>query len=713
MRACINIVRLSPMTQSPKSPRIAITVGPVTKQAQSKLVEQKSLAVADVPAVSQQCSQLMSEVTGIYSSDVAAGEVGPKGSARAGSGSPDCPVGLLYGRVQSGKTNAMILSAAMAIDNGFRVIVVLTSDVVDLVDQTRQRFEKTLAGPLVFSSAVDQKQRWQTDRRHAETHAPSIGVVIVCAKNRKHIGDLIDFLHDIGATNLPALIMDDEADQATPDTKLRKRANAGAGNVAIPPSRIHGLAFGNDPQVTSLRSELRHNFFLQVTATPQALLLQPGDASLKPDLKFLLQPGRGYLGGDYYFDRNKIPNADVPLVYVDPSETTRLARGDVPDGLKKAVLYYLLASARMADSGVAEETSMLLHTSSAVSAHSSLLATLNTFLAEADQRIHDLHWQAGYDELRRSCQHLTSLARLRAIALARLPSRRISSVNYRTGRINYGPAANFIIGGNILGRGLTIRNLIVTYYLRTANVAQMDTMHQHARMYGYRGRDRVYLRVFLTRHLAQRFNVIHESEEAVRKLIADGQTDPIPVMLGRQLRATRPSVLDPAALGVFYGGQQVYPILPYHNAPALAKTTDTIQAKLIAVLGLPLQQNTYVAITYELVKELIRLVPISPNEPGSWQTEAMIATLDSYAGERGAGEPLLYVRLGLERKGPELETGALSGAQQAEARRRGVPVLFLFLESGDRARQWSGQPFWYPTLSFPQNMRPRVYSNPT
>lgn len=289
------------MTQSPKSPRIAITVGPVTKQAQTKLVEQKSLAVADVPAVSQQCSQLMSEVTGIYSSDVAAGEVGPKGSARAGNGSPDCPVGLLYGRVQSGKTNAMILSAAMAIDNGFRVIVVLTSDVVDLVDQTRQRFEKTLAGPLVFSSAVDQKQRWQTDRRHAETHAPSIGVVIVCAKNRKHIGDLIDFLHDIGATNLPALIMDDEADQATPDTKLRKRANAGAGNVAIPPSRIHGLAFGNDPQVTSLRSELRHNFFLQVTATPQALLLQPGDASLKPDLKFLLQPGRGYLGGDYYF----------------------------------------------------------------------------------------------------------------------------------------------------------------------------------------------------------------------------------------------------------------------------------------------------------------------------------------------------------------------------------------------------------------------------
>jgi hypothetical protein len=366
----------------------------------------------------------------------------------------------------------------------------------------------------------------------------------------------------------------------------------------------------------------------------------------------------------------------------------------------------------MAGGGAAAVTSMLLHTSSAVSAHSKLLATLNSFLAEAHEPAHQAHWQTAYDELRRSDPHSKPLARLRTAALAQLPSRRISSVNYRTGRINYGPASNFIIGGNILGRGLTIRNLIVTYYLRTANVAQMDTMHQHARMYGYRGRDLLYLRVFLTRHLAQRFNVIHESEEAVRALIAAGQTDPIPVMLGSQLRATRPSVLDPAALGVIYGGQQIYPILPYHDAPGLAKATAAIQTEISAVLGWPPRQNTYVPITYGLLKKLIGLVPIGPMEPGSWQAEAMMATLDSHARERGAGVPLLYVRLGLERMGPELETGALSGPQQAEARRRGVPVLFLFLESGDRTRAWSGQPFWYPTLSFPQSMRARIYSEP-
>ncbi len=53
---------------------------------------------------------------------------------------PRPPTGLLYGRVQSGKTVAMITFCAAAIDNGFRVIVVLTSDFVKLVEQTADRF---------------------------------------------------------------------------------------------------------------------------------------------------------------------------------------------------------------------------------------------------------------------------------------------------------------------------------------------------------------------------------------------------------------------------------------------------------------------------------------------------------------------------------------------------------------------------------------------
>jgi hypothetical protein len=59
-------------------------------------------------------------------------------------------------------------------------------------------------------------------------------------------------------------------------------------------------------------------------------------------------------------------------------------------------------------------------------------------------------------------------------------------VNSANSPVDFGRQLNFIVGGNILGRGLTIDNLLVTYYLRRAKVSQMDTVLQHARMFGYR-----------------------------------------------------------------------------------------------------------------------------------------------------------------------------------------------------------------------------------
>ena len=45
------------------------------------------------------------------------------------------------------------------------------------------------------------------------------------------------------------------------------------------------------------------------------------------------------------------------------------------------------------------------------------------------------------------------------------------------------------IGGNKLGRGVTIKNLLVSYYGRNPKRAKADTVLQHARMYGYRKKD--------------------------------------------------------------------------------------------------------------------------------------------------------------------------------------------------------------------------------
>lgn len=699
------------MSRQRKFPPIPIRLDGATTTATVAKLKRTMKKAAAVRPLRQQCRNLMSRIVSIYAAEVAAEEVGNTGGGRAVGAESQCPVGLLYGRVQSGKTNAMVLSAAIAIDNGFRTIVVFTSDVIDLVEQTRRRFESSLDGPLVYSS--DQHVRWTVDEPHVRQHMPQHGLVVVCAKNPKRVKALLKFLDAVGAYDVPALIMDDEADQATPDTKLRKRSKAGETTATIRPSRIHSLAFGNDPQVVSVRSKLRHNFFLQVTATPQALFLQPDAGQMRPELKFLLEPGTGYLGGDFYFDRKKVADGEVPLAYVDPSEPVQLEGVETPEGLKKAVSYFLLANATMRKKGVGDGTgrmSMLLHTSVKVTEHSNLQRKLDQYLSSlhSDPASNDMIWQKAYAELARSVRRLPQLDELKTAVLQSLHLRRIAAVNYRTGRINYGPAANFIIGGNILGRGLTIENLLVTYYLRTAGVTQMDTMHQHARMYGYREAEREYLRVFLTKNVAQRFNHIHESEKTMRELIRAEETDPIPVPLGDGLRATRSAVVDPNAVGMIFKGSQVYPILPVHDLPELAAITAGLDEQIAEAFGGQIVERQYLEITVTELIRLIEQVPVHESEPGSWNFAALRATLISLESVERSSRALLYVRK-MNRQGPELESGALFGGEQRDARGKNCPVLFMIKETGSIRKGWSDVPFWYPTISFPRKMTSRIF----
>jgi hypothetical protein len=168
---------------------------------------------------------LLSRVVAAYAAEIADGEVGALGSGLAGPTVPPKPcTGLLYGRIQSGKTVAMIALVAAAIDNGFRAIVVLTSDNLKLVSQTTQRFA-ALDGPIAVDALT---KGWESDHRHIGKKLGQAGVVFVCSKNKTRLDNLLAFLEQIGAPNYPALVLDDEADQATLDTNLAKNSRSRA-----------------------------------------------------------------------------------------------------------------------------------------------------------------------------------------------------------------------------------------------------------------------------------------------------------------------------------------------------------------------------------------------------------------------------------------------------------------------------------------------------
>ena len=243
------------------------------------------MSAASLDKLKANALALLAKLVAVYAADIAGGEVGADGSARASASTPTKPcTGLLYGRIQSGKTVAMIALVAAAIDNGFRAVVVLTSDNTKLVAQTADRFQAALEQTPVLDATVPEV--WSSDQKHISKCLSQSGVVFVCSKNQGRLDDLIRFLEQINAPNWPALILDDEGDQATLDTNLARNSRAKSkGKKPVDPTAIHELV------VQQLRRSLRHHVFLQVTATPYALLLQSVGTQLRPSFTHILRGG--------------------------------------------------------------------------------------------------------------------------------------------------------------------------------------------------------------------------------------------------------------------------------------------------------------------------------------------------------------------------------------------------------------------------------------
>lgn len=693
----------------------------------------RSLERLALDGIMDQAQALLADVVGAYSAKVAGGEVGAGGSARASAALPvggECPTGLLYGLIQSGKTAAMIVTTAMALDNGFRVVIVLTSNNLKLIEQTYERFE-ALEGPLVYSSSVSGggEYEWDADRGNIERHIHSHGVVFICAKESRHQRALLGFLREIGAANYPAIIFDDEADQATPDTTLAARS-AQRPTAPSQASTTYRLTVENDAPAEageSFRETLRHNVFVQVTATPYGLLLQQFDSPLRPEFTKLIEPGAGYVGGEVFFEHVE-QLAEPPLVYVDDMEARNLHLGsrDVPDGLARSISFFLLAAASNAATRRYPERGYkhLSHTSPRTAAHDQVATLIRNYTDELGVALAanpsnvrtrpEFIW--AHKELRRTSPDAPSLDELLADIQRRLPRRRIITINAQGNEAPFGPYFNFMVGGNILGRGLTIDDLLVTYYLRTAQTTQMDTMLQHARMYGYRTSLMPFTRVFLPYRLALRFHAIHQSEAALRELLdSNVNGSPVPIAVINNLRPTRPGILDAGALGTYRPGQQVYPIEPIHEPALLGDSTSRIDDALRSAAGGKIVRNNWLEIPVDLLLELIQLVPVRDDDPSDWDTFTIVQVIRQISpryGQRGK----LFVR-DFERSNRILVSGGISGGSGGEheaARGANVPVLFLLRESGQRAagerNPWSGVPFWYPTVVFPPTMANQVFN---
>src|SRR5260370_13174663 len=131
------------------------------------------------------------------------------------SGGKEETNGLSYGLVQSGKTGVLTVTGAMGADEGYRTIIILTSDNDALYEQTLGRAREAFPGIDIISKKEFKDANAFLQRVKSGT------CTIVTTKNSGLLRTLIENFKQGKARALTCLIIDDKADQASLNTKAR------------------------------------------------------------------------------------------------------------------------------------------------------------------------------------------------------------------------------------------------------------------------------------------------------------------------------------------------------------------------------------------------------------------------------------------------------------------------------------------------------------
>lgn len=488
-------------------------------------------------------------------------------------GVQETDTGLVIGYVQSGKTLSFTAVMALARDNGFQLIVVIAGSSAQLSDQSHKRIRDDLrahadsrrvwaiypnpkpADAVGIEGLLDQ---WR------DPHVPSEQrqtVVVTVMKQHTHLRNLSKLLRALDLSGISALIIDDEADQASLNTQAQQAARLRQVRESTTYRRL-----------MEMRRLLPSHTYLQYTATPQAPLLISIIDSLSARWVEVLEPGDGYTGGVTFFGpppdrrpnrpRSARPAQHVSIVRIIPSAEIPSANNPLiaaPESLQFALRLFMVGvAAAFARNEATDNRSMLVHPSVRTADHQTYFNWINDLFhnwqAIFRRGLDDPATQAlvttfrpAYDDLAASVGHaMPSFEEIASRLRTAFNSTDLKEVNRRQNGppviIEWRQRFGWIlVGGQAMDRGFTVEGLTITYMPRGLGGGQADTMQQRARFFGYKAGYLGYCRVFLERDARQGFEDYVEHEEFMRR-------DMITVRDNRQPLQTWPRrfVLDPA-----------------------------------------------------------------------------------------------------------------------------------------------------------------------
>jgi hypothetical protein len=455
--------------------------------------------------------------------------------------------GLVLGHVQSGKTANFTALIAKAADAGYRLVIVLSGIDNGLRRQTQIRLNRELTGyPSNPPGAVrmppigrhwhqfttdDLDGDFQPGRANHAALQGSQPVLLVVKKNGPVLRRLRAWLQAAPAdvrAELPALFIDDEADQASVDTRgsYQNQEEFEADNPDYePPAVINGL-------IRELLSMFSRRAYVAYTATPFANILIPHDtydgtsgADLYPKDFFIdLPKPRGYFGTEEFFGRfdplqdDIVEGIDV-LRIISPEEVARFVHeNEATSSVREALHAFVLGgAARSARGDSKAPCTMLVHTSQRIADQNiSKRIVDEVFRVIKDEwrydrksgirtRLKEL-WEKDFIPTTNSIVNAqkNKFSEIEPFIGPFMELVVVREINSEKGEVldyEREPELKAIaIGGNRLSRGLTLEGLLVSYFARRST--QYDTLLQMARWYGYREGYEDLTRIYTTRQLA-------------------------------------------------------------------------------------------------------------------------------------------------------------------------------------------------------------------
>ena len=510
--------------------------------------------------------------------------------------------GLVLGDVQSGKTANYTAFCNKAADAGYRIIIIMAGMMENLRQQTQSRLDMEFSGrksdyfldpnagneiknqPVgvgkygqqkriaSFTSVIKDFDINVLKSNDLNLQSVSDPVVLVVKKNKKILSNLIKWLSkskdlSTGKIMLPLLLIDDEADNASVNTKKEEDSPA-AINACI--------------------RELLYNFsqasYLGITATPFAnIFINPetedemlGDDLFPRDFIYSLSAPTNYIGANEIFGAE--PSFFHALQVIDKNEMDLffpfnhkkdLKVDSLPPSLLEALAYFLLFNAiRDYRKDTTQHRSMMIHVSRFTEVQNQIAEIANEWLVKMKYDIQNyasisdhkrekipglryLHSVWDKHELQKKSgitwDHLCNKYLNRAVAPIA-----VRAVNQKTGATSLDYFAHkddglrvIAVGGNSLSRGLTLEGLGVSYFYRKSQM--YDTLLQMGRWFGYRPNYQDLFKIWMAAEAIDWYGYItraaNELKDEISKMKLANQT---PMEFGLKVRQDPNSLIATA-----------------------------------------------------------------------------------------------------------------------------------------------------------------------